>query len=95
MQSLSVCQKCQLKAPSILFGGAFNWHTHKGDIVCKVYIVPINRIRTRTGITLTWHGHKLPPAVFADDLAAAIENDKILIQKEEVCFFKYCSFSIK
>ena len=45
-------------------------------------------IRTRTRITLTWHGHQLPPAVFADDLAAAIENDKLLIKKEEEEMFR-------
>lgn len=45
-------------------------------------------IRTRTKITLTWCGHQLPPAVFADDLAAAIENDKLLIKKEEEEMFR-------
>ncbi len=45
-------------------------------------------IRTRTRITLTWRGHQLPPAVFADDLAAAIENDKLLIKKEEEEMFR-------
>lgn len=45
-------------------------------------------IRTRTRITLTWYGHQLPPAVFADDLAAAIENDKLLIKKEEEEMFR-------
>lgn len=45
-------------------------------------------IRTRTKIALTWRGHQLPPAVFADDLAAAIENDKLLIKKEEEEMFR-------
>lgn len=45
-------------------------------------------IRTRTRITLTWRGHQLPPAIFASDLNAAIENDKLLIKKEEEEMFR-------
>lgn len=45
-------------------------------------------IRTRMRITLTWHGRQLPPAEFVNDLAAAIENDKLLINKDEEKMFR-------